>query len=82
MGEGVLSGTDASGRGTGQIIWLDGGREEHRLRFTAAEKRRPINWRELLGIWRICAVGAERLRGKVLLVETDNMSTKDATRKL
>jgi hypothetical protein len=82
MGEGVLSGTDASGWGTGQILWLDGGREEHRLRFTAAEKRRPINWRELLGIWRICAMGGERLRGKVLLVETDNMSAKDATRKL
>ena len=73
MGDGVLSGTDASGWGTGQILWLDGGREEHRLRFTAAEKRRPINWRELLGIWRICAVGAERLRGKVLLVETDKI---------
>ena len=46
---------------------------ENSTHVTAAEKRRPINWRELLGIWRVCAMGGERLRGKVLLVETDNM---------
>ena len=82
MGEGVLTGTDASGWGTGQILWLDGGREESHLQFTMAEKRRPINWRELLGVWRVCALGGERLRGRVLLVETDNMAAKDATRKM
>ena len=41
--EGVLSGTDASNWGTGQVLWLDGAREESVLRFTAAEVRRPIN---------------------------------------
>ena len=61
--EGMLAGTDASGWGTGQVLWLDGAREESILRFTAAEKRRPINWRELLGILRVCEVGGERLRG-------------------
>jgi hypothetical protein len=81
-GEGVLSGTDASGWGTGQVLWLGGGREEYRLQFTAAEKRRPINWRELLGIWRVCKVGGELLRGKVLLIETDNMAAKDSVRKM
>eukprot|EP00966_Prymnesium_polylepis_P087916 2034007-Prymnesium_polylepis.1 len=30
-GEGVLSGTDASGWGAGQVLWLGGGREEYRL---------------------------------------------------
>eukprot|EP00966_Prymnesium_polylepis_P092574 2143113-Prymnesium_polylepis.1 len=81
-GVGVLSGTDASGWGTGQVMWLDGTREEHVLRFTAAEKRRPINWRELLGILRLCELGGERLRGCTLLVETDNMAAKDASRKM
>eukprot|EP00966_Prymnesium_polylepis_P290673 6713309-Prymnesium_polylepis.1 len=38
LGEGVLSGTDASGWGTGQILWLDGGREEHRLRLAGSRR--------------------------------------------
>ena len=80
--EGMLAGTDASGWGTGQVLWLDGAREESVLRFTAAEKRRPINWRELLGILRVCEVGGERLRGKVVLIETDNMAAKGASEKL
>jgi hypothetical protein len=61
--EAVLTGTDASNWGTGQVLWLDGGREESSLAFTHAERRRPINWRELLGIVRVCTVGGERLRG-------------------
>ena len=67
--EAVLTDTDASDWGTGQVLWLDGGREESVLRFTAAERRRPINWRELLGVLRVCEVGGERLRGKVVLLE-------------
>ena len=42
--EAVLSGTDASGWGTGQLAWIDGAREEIVLRFNRAEQRRPINW--------------------------------------
>ena len=80
--EAAVTGTDASGWGTGQVLWLDGAREESRLEFTAAEKRRPINWRELLGILRICEVGGERLRGRTVLVETDNMAAYGAARKL
>jgi hypothetical protein len=80
--EGVLAGTDASGWGTGQVLWIDGGREEYVLRFVAAEKRRPINWRELLGVVRACEMGGERLRGRILLVETDNMAAKGAAGKL
>jgi hypothetical protein len=79
---GVLAGTDASGWGTGQVIWLDGAREESVLRFTAAEKRRPINWRELLGVVRVCEVWGARLRGRTLLIETDNMAAKGAAGKL
>ena len=78
----VLTGTDASGWGTGQVLWLDGAREESTLRFTAAEKRRPINWRELLGVLRVCELGGERLRGRTVLIETDNMAAKDAVRKM
>ena len=68
----MLSGTDASGWGTGQCISIDGAVEEHSLRFTRAEARRPINWRELLGIVRVVEKWGDRLRGKTLLVETDN----------
>jgi hypothetical protein len=80
--EAVLAGTDASGWGTGQVLWLDGGREEFVLRFNAAEKRRPINWRELLGIVRACEMGGARLRGRTILVETDNMAARGAAGKL
>ena len=76
--EAVITGTDASDWGTGQVLWLDGGREESVLRFTNAERRRPINWRELLGIVRVCKVGGARLRGKTVLIETDNMAAKGA----
>ena len=79
--EAVLSGTDASNWGTGQVLWLDGAREEASLRFTHAERRRPINWRELLGIVRVCEVGGGRLRGKTVLVETDNMAARGAASK-
>ena len=79
--EAVLTGTDASNWGTGQVLWLDGGREESSLEFTHAERRRPINWRELLGIVRVCTVGGERLRGKTVLVETDNMAARGAASK-
>jgi hypothetical protein len=80
--EAVLAGTDASNWGTGQVLWLDGAREEAVLAFTHAERRRPINWRELLGIVRVCEVGGERLRGKTVLIETDNMAARGAAVKL
>ena len=79
--EAVLTGTDASNWGTGQVLWLDGAREEASLSFTHAERRRPINWRELLGIVRVCEVGGGRLRGKTVLVETDNMAARGAASK-
>ena len=63
-GEAWLAGTDASDWGTGQLVWLDGQREEVALRFTAAEQRRSINWRELLGIYRVISMWGERLQKK------------------
>ena len=78
----VLAGTDASGWGTGQVAWLHGAREETVLRFTAAEKRRPINWRELLGVVRICEVWGASLAGSTVLIECDNMAAVGASRKL
>ena len=78
----VLAGTDASDWGTGQVIWRDGGREEHSLEFTYAERRRSINWRELLGIYRVCRLCGERLRGKAVLIEADNMAAVGAAGKL
>ena len=52
------------------------------LEFTSAEQRRPINWRELLGILRVVEFFGERLRGRLVLIETDNMAAKCAASKL
>jgi len=78
LGEAAITGTDASGWGSGQVAWIDGGKEESRLRFGRAETRRPINWRELSGIVRIVELYGEQLAGRCLLIETDNMSAKGA----
>ena len=78
----VIAGTDASGWGTGQLCWLDGQQSECSLEFTAAERRRPINWRELLGILRVVEVFGEQARGRMLLVETENMTARGAAHKL
>jgi hypothetical protein len=69
----AISGTDASDWGTGQLVWIDGEREEVQLRFTECEQLHSINWRELLGIWRILQTWGERLAGRLLLIEADNM---------
>ena len=78
LGEAAVTGTDASGWGSGQVAWIDGGKEESRLRFGKAENRRPINWRELSGIVRIIELYGEQLAGRCVLVETDNMAAKGA----
>lgn len=62
--EAAILGTDASGWGAGQLAWLDGAREETQLRFLRAEQRRPINWRELLGILRAIEHFGARLSGR------------------
>ena len=77
----AITGTDASGWGTGQLAWVDGQRVETQLEFTHAERRRPINWRELLGIVRIVEQFGSLLRGRVVLIETDNMAAKGAASK-
>jgi len=74
--EAVVAGTDASNFGCGELVWLNGQRAEVMLRFTHAEVRRPINWRELLGIVRVVEVWGAELKGKRLLIETDNMAAK------
>ena len=80
--EAAITGTDASDWGTGQAVFLDGGLEEARLRFTQAERRHPINWRELLGITRIFEWYGVRLAGRTVLVETDNMAARGAVTKM
>ena len=72
----AIMGTDASGWGSGQLAWIDGGREEGQLLFTSAETRRPINWRELSGIVRAVELFGARLSGRTVLMETDNMAAK------
>ena len=81
-GEAAITGTDASGWGTGQLVWLDGAREEVQLEFTTAEQRRPINWRELLGVLRVVETWGERLRGRVVLIEADNTAAVGAASKM
>ena len=78
----VIAGTDASGWGMGQLCWLDGQRSECSLECTAADRRRPINWRERLGILRVVEMFGEQARGRELLVETDNMTARGAAEKL
>ena len=71
-GELAIVGTDASDLACGELVWLDGAREETMLMFTAAERRRPINFRELRGALRALEVWGARLRGRLVLIETDN----------
>ena len=72
LGEAAVTGTDASDWGCGALVWMDGQREENVFKFSAAEQRRPINWRELLGILRILERWGPRLRGRHLLIESDS----------
>ena len=81
-GEAAVTGTDASGWGTGQLAWLDGAREEVQLEFTEAERRRPINWRELLGVLRVVETWGERLAGCCVLIEADNTAAVGAASKM
>ena len=78
----MITGTDASDWGVGTVVWLDGHKEECNLEFTFAEKRRPINFRELLGIVRIVELYGHRMRGCKVLIETDNMAARGAAEKL
>ena len=80
--EAMITGTDASDWGVGTVVWLDGHKEETNLEFVQAEKRRPINFRELLGIVRIVELYGHRLRGCKVMIETDNMAAKGAAEKL
>ena len=82
LGEAAVTGTDASDYACGELAWLDGAREEMRSVFTLAEKRRPINFRELLGVYRLVERWGERLRGRTLLIDTDNTATVGASRAL
>ena len=50
LGTAAIAGTDASGYACGELVWIDGQREEMVLRFTRAERRRHINYRELMGV--------------------------------
>jgi len=82
LGVAVVAGTDASGWGYGNLVWLDGHRSETQLRFTSVEQGKPINWRELLGSVRIVETWGRQLRGRTLLIETDNMSARGAAGKM
>ena len=78
-GVAAIIGTDASDLACGELAWIDGAREEMVLRFTPAERRRPINFRELLGVLRLVERWGERLRGCTLLIDIDNTAAVGAT---
>ena len=82
IGEVAVIGTDASDLACGELLWLDGAREETTLTFTEAERRRPINFRELRGTLRAFEMWGPRLRGRLALVETDNTFGHEATSKM
>ena len=80
LGEAAITGTDASDLACGELAWIDGAREEMNLVFTQAERRRPINFRELLGVYRLVERWGERLKRRTLLIDIDNTATVGATR--
>ena len=80
--EAMVAGTDASDWGAGTVAWIDGHKEECNLQFSQAERRRPINFRELLGIVRVLEIFGHRLQGCKIMIETDNMAAKGAAEKL
>ena len=77
-GECRVAGTDASDFGCGELVWIDGQREETQLVFTSAERRRPINFRELRGCLRVLELWGERLSGCTVVLEVDNTSARSA----
>ena len=79
IGIAAVTGTDASDLACGELIWKDGGREEVAMTFTNAERRRPINFRELLGVYRLLDRWGVRLQGQTALVDIDNTATVGAT---
>jgi len=76
-----LVGTDASDFDCGELVWLGGQREETQLVFTTAERRRPINFRELRGRLRVLEIWWDRLRGSTEVVEVDTSATYSAVQK-
>ena len=81
-GVAAITGTDASDHACGELVWHDGGREEMQMIFTRAEKRRPINFRELLGLLRVVQVWGARLVDRSLLIDIDNTCAFEGARKL
>ena len=77
-GVAAVTGTDASDLACGELVWHDGGREEMKMVFTHAERRRPINFRELLGTYRLVERWGARLAGRTLLIDIDNSATVGA----
>ena len=79
VGVAAVVGTDASDYACGELVWLDGAREEMVLTFTDAERRRPINFRELLGVVRLVERWGARLEGRTLLIDIDNTAAVGST---
>ena len=73
--EAVITGTDASDLGCGAVAWLAGAREEFQQLWGPFEKSLPINMRELIGATRILEHWGPRLKGKKVILESDNMAT-------
>ena len=56
----AILGTDASDQACGGVLaWVDGSREKTQMTFSAAEKRRPINFCELYGAVRVVDLWGE-----------------------
>ena len=78
-GDAAITGTDASDLACGELVWMDGAREEIVMHFTPAEKRRPINFRELLGVYRLMDRWGSSLARRTVLVDIDNTATVGAS---
>ena len=78
----TIAGSDASDHACGSVVWIDGAREELTLVFTQAERRRPINFRELRGALRVLECWGPRLREHTVVLEIDNSATHHVLKRM
>jgi hypothetical protein len=77
----VILGTDASDQASGGLTWLSGDREETKHGWSSWERSQPINFRELAGSVHLIEQWGPRLRGRLIIIETDNMAAMHCIRR-
>ena len=71
----MVFGTDASNKASGGGAWLSGEREDTRHRWSTWELAQPIHFRELAGAVDLIEHYGQRVAGRTIIIETDNMAS-------